>query len=112
MKKIINKLIISTLTVLVLIPTVSSASTLSLRSVPASTAAIHNEAFPTSVVKQYEAAYSSHQALMDVVNSDYDRCMSTGSNAKECVYMKALGTENVNAILDRKISSITRNFTE
>lgn len=112
MKTIINKLIISTLTVLVLIPTISSASTLSLGSVPAITAAIHNEAFPSSLITQYATAYSTHKALTDTVNADFDRCVSNGTDSKHCDYFKALGTENVNAILDRKISSITRNFTE
>jgi hypothetical protein len=111
MKTIIKTLIISTFSA-ILIPSLSSANTLDFKSVPADTAAIHNEAFPSAVINQYEAAYTNHKALMDVVNSDYDRCMSTGSNTKECGYFKALGTENVNAILDRKISSITRNFTE
>lgn len=112
MKTIINKLMISTLTVLVLIPTVSSASTSSLGSVPSNIAAIHNEAFPSSLITQYATAYSTHKALTDVVNSDYDRCMSTGSNAKECVYMKDLGTYNVNAMFDSKLSAIASNFNE
>lgn len=111
MKTIIKTIILSAFAA-ILIPSVSSANTLDFKSVPADTAAIHNEAFPTSLVKQYEAAYSSHKALMDVVKADHEACLSNGTDSKHCDYFKALGTENVNAILDRKISSITRNFTE
>lgn len=112
MKTIINKLIISTLTILVLIPTISSANTLSIASVPSNIAAIHNEAFPSSLISKYEAAYTNHKDLMDVVKADFDRCVSKGTNDKECVYMKALGTYNVNAMFDSKLSSIASNFTE
>lgn len=112
MKTILNKLIISSLTVLVLIPTISSASTLSLGSVPAITAAIHNEAFPSSLITQYATAYSTHKALTDTVNADFDRCVSNGTRSKECVYMKDLGTYNVNAMFDSKLSAIASNFNE
>lgn len=112
MKTTINKLIISTLTLLVLIPTISSARTLNFASVPSDFAAIHNEAFPFTLIKLYDAAYSTRKAHMVIINADFDRCMSTGSNAKECVYMKELGTYNVNAMFDSKLSSIASNFTE
>lgn len=112
MKSLANKIIIASLTVLVALPSISTANTLNFASVPSSVAAIHNEAFNTSVISQYATAYSTHAAYMDTVNADYDRCMSTGSNSTECVYMKALGTENVNAMFDSKVSLIASKFTE
>ncbi|WP_350613328.1 hypothetical protein [Pseudomonas sp. HY7a-MNA-CIBAN-0227] len=112
MNTILNKIIVSVFTILALAPNLSTANTLSYKSVPDAAAAINNEAFPVSYITQYANAYHNHKALMDVVQADYTRCMSTESNVNECDYFKALGTENVNAILDRKISSITRHFTE
>ncbi|HFQ5875913.1 TPA: hypothetical protein ACJXXT_000175 [Pseudomonas aeruginosa] len=112
MKSLVNKIIIASFTVLVAVPSISTANTLDFTAVPAVAAGIHNEAFNTSVISQYATAYSTHAAYMDTVNADYDRCMSTGSNSKECVYMKALGTENVNAMFDSKVSLIASKFTE